>query len=456
MDNNKREDSSLYDEIPSRTEEYHKRNRAKQSLRKKICAICLVVLLIGFYGIGAFALNILNHTRTAMSKAYSPTGKDQTVSQVLKDKKPFSVLLMGTDTGDLGRTFKGRTDTMIVMTVNPQTEKITMTSIPRDTAVHISGSNNEYDKINSAYTYGGTDLAVKTVEKTLDIPINFYMLINMGGLVKVIDDLGGVTVTPPLTFSYQNVSVTKGKTVKLDGKQALSYSRMRDDDPQGDYGRQKRQKQILTAIIKKAMSASSLTKYNKTINAIQGSLKTDLSYDDLMMIESYYKDAGKHVSSRVLQGHTEMLSGLSYQVATAAEKRKISNEIRHQLGLKDSDYNFEKDSLSQLEGDGSSDDDSTTDTTSTGNGYGSATGNVGTGYGTGTGYGNQTTTASPRTQTQGYGTGTGAGTGTANQTAGTGTGAATGNATGGNYGRTAGATGTGTGTGAGTTGNYGY
>ena len=455
MDNNKREDPSLYDEIPSRTEEYHKRNRAKQSLRKKICAVCLVVLLIGFYGIGAFALNILNHTRTAMSKAYSPTGNDQTVSKVLKAKKPFSVLLMGTDTGDLGRTFKGRTDTMIIMTVNPQTEKITMTSIPRDTAVHISGSGNEYDKINSAYTYGGTDLAVKTVEKTLDIPINFYMLINMGGLVKVIDDLGGVTVTPPLTFSYQNVSVTKGKKVKLDGKQALSYSRMRDDDPQGDYGRQKRQKQILTAIIKKAMSASSLTKYNKTINAIQGSLKTDLSYDDLMLIESYYKDAGKHVSSRVLQGNSETLSGLSYQVATASEKRKISNEIRHQLGLKDSDHDFEKDSLSQLEGSDSSDDSS--DPSSSGNGYGSA---AGTGYGAGTSYGNQTTT-SPRTQTQGYGTGTGTGT---NQTTGTGNGngIATGNATSGNYGRTAGATGagagtgTGAGTGAGTTGNYGY
>ena len=445
MENKKREDSS-YDEIPSRVEEYHRRKHAKKNIRKRICTFLLVVLLIGFYGIGIFALDILNHTRTAMSKAYSPTTKDQAVSQVLKDKKPFSVLLLGTDTGDLGRTYTGRTDTMIVMTVNPQTEKITMTSIPRDTAVHIPGSNNEYDKINSAYTYGGTDLAVKTVEKTLDIPINFYMLINMGGLVKVIDDLGGVTVTPPLTFSYQNVSVTKGKKVKLDGKQALSYSRMRDDDPQGDYGRQKRQKQILTAIIKKAMSASSLTKYNKTINAIQGSLKTDLSYDDLMLIESYYKDAGKHVSSRVLQGNSETLSGLSYQVATASEKRKISNEIRHQLGLKDSDYDFEKDSLSQLEGDSS--DDSTTDSTSTGNEYGSAAGNPGTG----TDYENQTTSSPQRTPTQGYGAGTGTGTGT-NQTAGTGNGTATGNATGGNYG---GATGGGTGTGAGTTGNYGY
>lgn len=451
MDNKDRKDSPLYDELPSRTEEYHKKHRAKQNLRKKICAILLVVLLIGFYGIGAFALNILGNAKTAMSKAYSPTKHDQGVSKILKEKKPFSVLLMGTDTGDLGRTYKGRTDTMIVMTVNPQTEKVTMTSIPRDTAVHISGSNNEYDKINSAYTYGGTDLAVKTVEKTLDVPINFYMLINMGGLVKVIDDLGGVTVTPPLTFSYQNVSVTKGKKVTLNGKQALSYSRMRDDDPQGDYGRQKRQKQILTAIIKKAMSASSLTKYNKTINAIQGSLKTDLSYDDLMLIESYYKDAGSHVVSHVLQGNSEVLSGLSYQVATASEKRKVSNEIRHQLGLKDTDHNFEKDSLGQLEGSSESNDSNATtanNTYGTTNSYG--TDNQ-TGYGNqgdSTGYGNQT-----GTNNQGYGTTTQGGNQTGTAGNGTGTGAGTGY---GNAQTGTGGTGTGTGAGTGGTGAYGY
>lgn len=416
MDNNKREDSSSYDKLPSRTEAYHQKSQVKYKLRKKICTFLLIILLVGFYGIGAFAFNILNSTRNAMLKAYSPTTKNQGTSKILQNKKPFSVLLMGTDTGDLGRTFKGRTDTMIVMTVNPQTEQITMTSIPRDTATYISGSGNEYDKINSAYTYGGTRLAVKTVEKTLDIPINFYMLINMGGLVKVIDDLGGITVTPPLTFSYDGVSVTKGKKITLDGKQALSYSRMRDDDPLGDYGRQKRQKQILSAIIKKAMSASSLTKYNKTIGAIQGNLKTDLSYDDLMLIESNYKNAGHHISSRVLQGNSEMLDGLSYQVATASEKRKISNEIRHQLGLKDSDYNFEKDSLGQLEdsddsqtfnSNGYNSDETTATTNGTGNsngyyspqttspvtgnrqGYannqnGTTAGNYGTGYGNGT------------------------------------------------------------------------
>lgn len=341
MENKDFEDFS---NIPSRTEEYGRRNRKNNHTRKLICTILLVILLIAFYGIGAYGLNILNNAKSAMSAVYSPSSDSKKVSKILKEKKPFSVLLLGTDTGDLGRTFKGRTDTIIVATVNPKTEKVTMTSIPRDTCVEIPGTDTDYDKINSAYTYGGVKLAVKTVEKTLDIPIDFYMLINMGGLTKIVDDLGGVTVTPPLTFSYENVSVTKGKKVTLNGAQALSYSRMRDDDPEGDYGRQKRQKQIITAIIKKAMSASSFTKYNKTLEGIKGSLKTDLSYNDIMMIESYYKDAGKHIKSYVLQGDDAMIGGLSYQVVPVSEKEKISNQIRGQLGLDKSTYDFEKDS----------------------------------------------------------------------------------------------------------------
>lgn len=341
MNNNQHED---FENIPSRTEEYHHRNQKKSSLRKRLCTIFLVVLLIAFYGIGAYGMSILNSAKNAISQAYLPTSNSKKVSKTLKEKKPFSVLLLGTDTGDLGRTFKGRTDTIIVATVNPETEKVTMTSIPRDACVHIDGTGNTYDKINSAYTYGGVKLAVKTVEQTLDIPIDFYMLINMGGLTQIINDLGGVTVVPPLTFSYEGVSVTKGKKATLNGAQALSYSRMRDDDPQGDYGRQKRQKQIIAAIIKKAMSASSFTKYNKTLQNLDGSLKTNLSYDDIMLIESYYKDAGQHVKSYVLQGDSEMLSGLSYQVIPASEKKKVSNRIRKQLDLDDSTYNFEKDS----------------------------------------------------------------------------------------------------------------
>lgn len=353
--NNNQED---FDKIPSRVEEYN-RKKNEHHLRKRICTIFLVLLLIAFYGLGIYGASILNTAKNTLSEAYSPTSNSKKVSKILKQKKPFSILLLGTDTGDLGRTFKGRTDTIIVATVNPKKEKITMTSIPRDTCVQISGTGNSYDKINSAYTYGGVKLAVKTVEKTLDIPINFYMLINMGGLTKIINELGGVTVTSPLTFSYENVSVKKGEKVTLNGSEALSYSRMRDDDPQGDYGRQKRQKQIITAIIKKAMSASSLTKYNDTLKSINGNLKTNLSYDDIMLIESYYADAGNHIKSYVLQGEDATLGGLSYQVVSASEKEKTSNRIRHQLGLKDSTHDFESDSPFA----------SSTDSTTYNNGY---------------------------------------------------------------------------------------
>ena len=339
--------STEYIPLSSRKEEFKKRNKSKNNKRRRIiCTILLVALLIFFYGIGAWGYQLIKTAENTMSQTYNSAKikKSRNASEILKKEKPFSVLLLGTDTGDLGRTFKGRTDTMMVITVNPKTEVVSLTSIPRDTAVHIPGSDNEFDKINSAYTYGGVPLAIKTVQQTLKIPIDFYILINMGGLTKIVDDLGGVTVTPPLSFHYENVTVTKGQKITLNGKEALSYSRMRDDDPQGDYGRQKRQKQIITAIIKKAMSVSSLSKYDKTLNAIQHNMETDLSYDDMMLIETYYKKAGKNIKSYVLKGQSEMLDGLSYQVAPASEKKKVSDEIRHQLGLKNSTYNFKKNS----------------------------------------------------------------------------------------------------------------
>jgi cell envelope-related function transcriptional attenuator common domain len=152
------------------------------------------------------AKNTLNDTYTE-----SNVKKMRNVSDVIKNKKPFSLLILGTDTGDLGRSDKGRTDTIIIATVNPEKKHVTLTSIPRDTEVRIAGSDNSYDKINSAYTIGGVSTAIKTVQNTLDVPIDFYLLVNMGSLRKIVDTLGGVTVTPTLTFKYSDADVTKGK-----------------------------------------------------------------------------------------------------------------------------------------------------------------------------------------------------------------------------------------------------
>ncbi|WP_057876385.1 LCP family protein [Liquorilactobacillus aquaticus] len=342
MNNNDKSSEELIDTPLRRNNGSSHRKKSPRGKRRLICTILLSLILILFYGAAFYTYNMLGVAKETINKTFKQTNvkKSRNVSQVLKDKKPFSVLLLGTDTGDLGRSDKGRTDTIIIATVNPQTKRATLTSIPRDTQVKISGSENAYDKINSAYTIGGTAAAVKTVQNTLHVPIDFYLLVNMGGLRKVVDALGGVTVTPQLTFKYSYANVVKGKTVKLNGQEALAYSRMRYSDPEGDYGRQKRQKQIITAIANKAASTASLANYKKILSTIEDNMQTDMTYDDMLTIETNYKSAANSIKSYVLQGTDATLNGLSYQVVSAKEKKKISNKIRNELNLKPSTKTF--------------------------------------------------------------------------------------------------------------------
>lgn len=298
-----------------------------------IVAILLVFLSAGL----AYGYHAWSSAKKTFSETYqsSKMTKSRNVSNVLKKNKPFSILMMGTDTGALGRSDVGRTDTMMVATINPQKETAYLTSIPRDTRVTVgSGTNASVQKINAAYTIGGASGAVKTVENLLDIPIDFYAIVNMGGLEKMVNAVGGVDVVPPLTFKYAQANVKKGVKVHLNGKQALSYSRMRYDDPNGDYGRQKRQRQVLQKLVVKAAGLSSITRYQKILKSLDGNLKTDLTFDDLMQIRAKYGDASHHIKSETLQGQDAMIDGGSYQVPTNKELRKVSNHIRKTLGLK--------------------------------------------------------------------------------------------------------------------------
>lgn len=352
MANKKNNDDEYYSSnFRSKRESDAHQAKPNHSLRKKICAILLVVSLVVIYGGTAYASHMLRSAKDTLNDSYTKTNvkKLRDVSDVIKNKKPFSLLILGTDTGDLGRSDTGRTDTLIVATVNPAKKRVTLTSIPRDTEVRIAGSDNAYDKINTAYTIGGVSTAIKTVQNTLHVPIDYYVLVNMGGLRKIVDAVGGVTVTPPLTFKYEDANVTKGQKVTLNGKQALAYSRMRYDDPEGDYGRQKRQKQIISAIINKALSISSITRFQDLLKSIESNMQTDLTYDDMLTIVSNYKDAAEAVDSYTVHGDDAMLNGSSYQIASKEAKEQASKRIRSQLNLEPSTEEF----TNPIESDGS-------------------------------------------------------------------------------------------------------
>lgn len=295
----------------------------------------LIIFLILLTGGAAYAANAYFGAKNAFKDTFQKgeTNKLRNVNKVISDGKPLSILLLGTDTGALGRHDTGRTDTIIVATVNAQKKTAYLTSIPRDTEVTIQGGTQ---KINAAYTIGGAAGAVDAVQNLLDVPIDFYALVNMGGLEKMVNAVGGIDLKPLLTFQYGHANVVKGQQIHLNGKQALDYSRMRETDPLGDYGRQKRQRQVIQKLLLKAVGIGSIPRYQAILTSLKGNLKTDLTFDDLVALRSKYGDASHHIKSQTLQGQDAMIDGLSYQVPTAATIQKVSNNIRSSLGLANS------------------------------------------------------------------------------------------------------------------------
>ena len=214
--------------------------------------VLIVAVIAGIYAFLAW-----HNVKVTTNQMFNSSGatRQRDAQKVLDQRRPVSILLLGTDTGALGRSYKGRTDTVMVMTINPQKQQTTIVSIPRDMKVNLPGYPEDSPaKINAAYTFGGVKETINVVQKHFNIPIDYYVLVNMGGLKQAINQVGGVTVTSPLTFDYEGSHFEKGETYHLNGATALKFSRMRYDDPQGDYGRQQRQKLIIEALLKKSVS----------------------------------------------------------------------------------------------------------------------------------------------------------------------------------------------------------
>lgn len=285
------------------------------------------LLLIG----GVWGWRAWHSAQQTFSQTYHAVGRPSDTT--ITSGKPFAILLLGTDTGALGRHQVGRTDTMIVATIDPQKQTATLTSIPRDTLVDIYGSQQDDEKINAAYPLYGASATLKTVEHLVNVPIHYYVLLNMGGLEKMINAVGGVTVDPLLTFHYEQANVTKGTKIHLDGASALAYSRMRDQDPLGDYGRQARQRQIIKALVLKEASLSSLVRYQTVLKSLTHNLQTNLTFDDLMWLRTKDGHTSRHIKSATLQGQPATINGIDYQIVPQSEITAVSNQLRQDLGL---------------------------------------------------------------------------------------------------------------------------
>lgn len=240
--------------------------------------------------------------------------------------KPISILLLGVDEreGD-----SGRSDTIIVISVDPKDKKMLMFSIPRDTRTEIVGKNRD-DKINHAYAFGGTQMAMDTVENFLDTSIDYYVRVNMESFKDIVNAVGGVEVDNPREFVYDGYSFPAG-TQELDGKKALAYSRMRYEDPKGDLGRNDRQRQVITSIIDKGARVSSITKFDNILDILGDNVKTNMTFQDMKDIQKNYKGARHNIQSTEIKSSGEMIGGTYYGIVDATEKERVKNLLKEYM-----------------------------------------------------------------------------------------------------------------------------
>ena len=194
-------------------------------------------------------------------------------------EEPFNVYISGIDvSGPI--TTNSRSDVNIIMTVNPNTKKILLTTTPRDYYVTIPNiSGEQRDKLTHAGIYG-VDASMATLEQLYGIDISYYARVNFTSLITIVDALGGVDVNSEYAFSAGGYDFVQG-TNHLDGKAALAFSRERYSFESGDNQRGKNQEAVLTAILQKAMSPAILTSANQILSQVSDCVETNMTQDEM-------------------------------------------------------------------------------------------------------------------------------------------------------------------------------
>ena len=315
--------------------EYSRRNKEKNKKKRgRGCLWSFLILLLVGACLVIFAYFRLKSTTDMIHDDVTKdtivhTSREKEKLQLNRDT-PFSILLLGIDTGDKGRVDRGRSDTIMVMTINPKTNQTTLLSIPRDTYTEIVGKGFQ-DKINHAYSFGGAAMAMNSVQNFLDIPIDYYVSVNMKGIQQIVDAVGGITLTPSRSFKQDGFSFVEGQPTAMDGEMALAYSRMRKLD--NDYGRQGRQREVVSETLNKITSLNSVLNYQPVLKTMEDNVLTNLTFDELTNIFLNYRGALTNMEQIQVQGSGQRMNGIYYEIIPQEQVNEISANLQKQLEI---------------------------------------------------------------------------------------------------------------------------
>ena len=233
-----------------------------------------------------------NKTKVLYTIEITTDKKTETFKKINMDEDSFNIYISGIDTYGSINTVS-RSDVNIIATINPNTSKILLTSIPRDMYVQLYGKSVLNDKLTHAGVYG-IDTSIKTLENFLDTDIDYYVRINFNSLISLVDYIGGIDVYSDYEFKAGNRIYKKGLNTNLTGEEALAFSRNRYAFSDGDRQRGRNQEKVIEAIINKVTESRDINTYLNLVSTLENSFQTNMSKDNIQeiinkQIENNYK-----------------------------------------------------------------------------------------------------------------------------------------------------------------------
>ena len=310
----------------------------KRKLRWGRLLIIVVVLsaLIAslFWGSVWVYKNIINPP-TRVVVEMEPTDGQATSNKVVDEElgERINILLLGVDDGDSDAEADEpkRTDAILVLSVDPENEKVSVLSIPRDTKVVLPG-HRDPSKINAAFAYGGAVMTKQTVQSLLQIPVHYYALANWRGFIEVVDLIGGVQLYVEKDMKYHDpyadlyIDIKQGYQ-HMNGETAGKYVRFRSDEL-GDIGRVQRQQKFLKAAAAQLFSFGNITKIGQIMDTIEKYIDTDLNTVTMIKAANSFKIFGEDkIKTCVLYGQFDEDDGISYWATNRDYVNKALDEL---------------------------------------------------------------------------------------------------------------------------------
>lgn len=271
--------------------------------------IVLIIFIISFIGYIYYILSSVNPSNTSSDNSTYLPPKE------MDWNKKINILLVGID--QRYEDEMSRSDTNLLLSIDPVNKKIVIISLPRDSFVELPGYEG-HQKLAHAHSYGGVQLLVKTVENLLGIEIPYYVEVNFDGFIKMIDLIGGVTIDVEKDMDYESylgdvkIHLKKGLQ-HLNGEKALMYVRFRMDET-GDIGRMERQQKFLKAVIEQALKIENTIRLQKALVELKNWVKTNLDPWQIIKLGLLLKSVNEEdIETLTLPGAPGWYSdGLSY------------------------------------------------------------------------------------------------------------------------------------------------